>query len=306
MIYPEDNITKHWWQIKETSKHGHELTMMVDCGSPSTIISVENFRQTKQQYTSMIQSGFEYRQFKKHYELGSGRNRYPHSLRAGMEVLNQPRLLFLFDNKSLTRVKGTFCFGDHTLTIDWGNKRLYFPINQRGLGQFHFQLYPMAQAGENYPIRESEDRAKWTKEDTQRAVTHIALEKKSQVEKIIHLHQTLDHAHPDKIENVVKKIKMWGENTVKAINDPTQCKVCAVEHSRLSRPSIAAPRAVSHKRILAIDLKENRSKFRAACFINNKKGATIAEYLVTEWFKHHSSPKYIMRDQRAELLNDVV
>ena len=42
----------------------------------------------------------------------------------------------------------------------------------------------MAQAEENYLIREIVYRAEWTKEETQRVVTHIALEKKPQVEKI--------------------------------------------------------------------------------------------------------------------------
>ena len=36
MIDLEDNITRQKWKIKETSKHDLELTMLVDCGSPST------------------------------------------------------------------------------------------------------------------------------------------------------------------------------------------------------------------------------------------------------------------------------
>ena len=67
MIYLEDNITKHWQQTEETSEHEHKLTMLVDCGSPSTIVGVENFRQIKQQYTPMIQSGFEYSRSNKHH-----------------------------------------------------------------------------------------------------------------------------------------------------------------------------------------------------------------------------------------------
>ena len=61
MIYPKDNMAKHWWQLEEISKRGHKLTRMVAYESPSTIVGVENFRQIKQQYTLMIQSGFEHR-----------------------------------------------------------------------------------------------------------------------------------------------------------------------------------------------------------------------------------------------------
>ena len=349
MIYLEDNTTKHWQQTEETSEHEHKLTMLVDCGSPSTIVGVENFRQIKQQYTAMIQSGFEYSQSNKHYEFGGGRktyslgkvrlpvyvidrNRNPHLLHVWVEILNQPRLPLLLGSQSLTRVKGTLCFGDHTLTIDWRDKRLCLPINQERSGHFHLQFYPMSQAEENYLTREIVYRAEWTKEETQRVVAYIALEENPQVEKIkepknlkrprrrkpltrkqiIHLHQALGHAHPDKIKDMVKKTKMWDENTIKAIDDLTQCEVCAVEHSRLPRPRVAAPRAVSHNHILAIDLKENRryknappfilyfcdafSKFKAACFINNKKGATIAEH----------PPKYIMSDRGAEFLSGEV
>ena len=76
MIYLEDNTTKHWQQTEETSEYEHKLTVLVDCGSPSTIVGVENFRQIKQQYTAMIQSGFEYSQSNKHYEFGGGRKTY--------------------------------------------------------------------------------------------------------------------------------------------------------------------------------------------------------------------------------------
>ena len=120
-------------------------------------------------------------------------------------------------------------------------------------------------------------RAEWTKEETQRVVAYIALEEKPQVEKIkepknlkrprrrepltrkqiIHLHQALGHTHPDKIKDMVKKTKMWDENTIKAIDNLTQCEVCAVEHSRLPRPRIAAPRAVSHNHIVNNKIRDS-------------------------------------------------
>ena len=43
IIYPEDNMAKHWWQIEELSKRSQEPTRMVDYGSPSMIVGVENF-----------------------------------------------------------------------------------------------------------------------------------------------------------------------------------------------------------------------------------------------------------------------
>ena len=92
--------------------------MLVDCGSPSTIVGVENFRQIKKQYTAMVQSGFEYSQSNKHYEFGGGRKTYslgkvrlpvyvidenmqPHLLHVWVEILNQPRLPLLLGSRSL-------------------------------------------------------------------------------------------------------------------------------------------------------------------------------------------------------------
>ena len=82
-------------------------------------------------------------------------------------------------------------------------------------------------------------------------------------------------------------------------------RVDAVEHSRLPSPRIAAPEVVSNSHILAIDIKENRSKCKAACFIN-KKGAKITGHLVTEWLKYHGPPKHIMNVREAEVPNNEV
>ena len=79
MIYVEDNTTRHGQHTKGVGKYEQKLTMLVDCGSPSTIVGVENFRQIKKQYTAMVQSSFEYSQSNKHYEFGGGRKTHTHN-----------------------------------------------------------------------------------------------------------------------------------------------------------------------------------------------------------------------------------
>ena len=136
-------------------------------------------------------------------------------------------------------------------------------------------------------IQEPKDQIAQEEIEIQKVVASVALEKKTEMEKIkepgklrkpgrrkpltrdqiIHLHQALGHIHPDKIKDMVKKTKMWDDNTLKAIDDLNRCEVCAVEHYRLPRPKIAAPRAISHNHILAIDLKENRRYKNAPPFI---------------------------------------
>ena len=78
---------------------------------------------------------------------------------------------------SATRVKGTLSFGDQTLTIDWKNERLCLPINLENSGHFHLQFYPMSQVEESHLTREFVHRAEWTKEEIQKVVAYVALEK---------------------------------------------------------------------------------------------------------------------------------
>ena len=98
-IYLENNILKH----------GQYLNMLLDCGSPSTIVGVETFKQIRNQYTTMVQSSFEYSESNKTYAFGGGRqtrslgkvklpvyviyeNMQPHLLHVWVEILNQQRL----------------------------------------------------------------------------------------------------------------------------------------------------------------------------------------------------------------------
>ena len=45
------------------------------------------------------------------------------------------------------------------------------------------------------------------------------------------------------------------------------------------------------------------TRFKAACFINNKKGETAVEALLLNWVKFFSAPTYIQSDQGKESLN---
>ena len=116
---------------------------------------------------------------------------HPHLLHIWIEILNQPRLPLLLGSGSLTRVKGTLSFGDHTLTIDWKDKRLCLPIKQESSGHFHLQFY-----SPNFILQ-------------------------------VHLHQASGHGHQDIIKDMgkdmVKKAKKWEDNFTKAIDDLNQC-----------------------------------------------------------------------------------
>ena len=345
-----------WQEVISVSKETHKLFLLLDCGSPSTIVGVENFKVIKQQYTKMIQESFMYKESNKRYEFGGGektfsmgkvrlpiyvldKDKQPHILHVWVEVLNQRNLPLLLGGKSLIKAGGTLCFKSLTLSLDWDKKRLCLPIKQADSGHFHLQFFPMSEQEDKLLVREMVERADWTKVEIINIVSYLAKEQNPDISKIKapnkiaykkqtkaltkqqvnQLHQALGHAHRDKIKDMVKQTGLYDDNTLRYINDLKDCEVCAVEHNRLPRPRIALPRSTNFNHVLAIDLKENKryptappyilymvdtfTRFKAAVFIKNKRGSTIAEHLVLDWVKLHGAPKYLMSDRGTEFVN---
>ena len=109
--------------------------MLLDCGSPNTIVGIETFKQIRNHYTTTAQSSFEYSESNKTYAFGGGRqtrslgrvrlpvyvidkDMQPHLLHVCTEILNQMNLPLLLGNRSLIETKSTINFGDRILTID--------------------------------------------------------------------------------------------------------------------------------------------------------------------------------------------
>ena len=357
-IFLRDSSGQPWQQTAPLSKELHKLYILLDCGSPSTIVGVNNFRIIKEQYPEMIQSSFEYKESNKHYEFGGGvktfsmgRVRLPiyvldkdqqaHLLHIWVEVLNQQHLPLLFGGRSFKRSQGTLCFKTFTLTVDWKGKRLCLPIKEADTGHYHLQFFPMSRQEDNLLTREIINQADWDKNEVRKILTYLASEDQPQVSKIktpellnktqktplsrkqvIHLHQALGHVHRDNLRKMIKEAGMFDDNTLRHVDNLEKCEVCAVEHNRLPRPRVAAPRANNFNHVLALDLKQNTryknappfilyfvdtfTRFKAAVFIKNKQGDTIAEHIVTEWVKLHGAPKYLMSDNGHEFLNGAV
>ena len=143
-IYLKDSSGQSWRHTTNTNKDSHKLTMLLDCGSPSTIVGVEDYKMIKEQYPVMIQDSFVYQESNKNFQFGGGSKTFsmgkvrlpiyvvdsdqtPHLLHVWIEVLNQPRLPLLLGGRSMTKVKGTLCFKSYTISMDWRDKRLRLP-----------------------------------------------------------------------------------------------------------------------------------------------------------------------------------
>ena len=164
---------------------------------------------------------------------------HPHLLHIWIEILNQPRLPLLLGSGSLTRVKGTLSFGDHTLTIDWKDKRLCLPIKQESSGHFHLQFY-----SPNFILQ-------------------------------VHLHKASGHGHQDMIKDMgkhmVKKAKKWEDNFTKAIDDLNRCEVCTTEHNCPPRPKIAAKTDSTTKKALKRKLHTDPTKVNTGEWVYFKR-----------------------------------
>ena len=358
-IFLRNKRGENWKQTAPINPVTHKLKLLVDCGSPSTIVGVEDYQDLKTQYPQMIQATFEYEKSNKHYEFGGGEKTYsmgkvrlpiyvvdsdqkPHLLHVWVEILNQPRLPLLFGGRSLVRCGGTLCFKTFTLQLDWQGSRLKLPIEQSDSGHFLLQFFPMSNGENSYLTREMVNRADWTDYEIENIVSYLAAEKNPDIAKLTNpeeiktrkqrkplnkqqinrLHQALGHAHRNKIKQMVKSAGVYDDKTLKYIEDLADCEVCAVEHNRIPRPKISAPRSTNFNHILAVDLKENKrfknappyimyfidtfTRFKAGVFIKNKQASTIAEHLVTEWIQYHGPPKYLMTDRGNEFHNGEV
>ena len=133
------------------------------------------------------------------------------------------------------------------------------------------------------------------------------------------LHQVFGHVNKNKLRDLVRKSGRCDDNTLLALDALDNCEVCAVENSRIPRPRVAFPRAANFNHVVTLDLKENRryrnappyilycvdsfTKFKAARFISNKSGDTVAEAFMLEWIKLFGAPEYLMSDRGKEMIN---
>ena len=136
---------------------------------------------------------------------------------------------------------------------------------------------------------------------------------------VFKLHHYWGHLHPAKLEKIIKTSGAFDQNTIQHIRDLENCEACKLESRRPPKPKSSAPKSISFNHLICIDLKENIryknapryilyiidafTKFKAARFIDDKRGETVAEALLLEWVKFFGPPKYIQSDRGKEFLN---
>ena len=134
------------------------------------------------------------------------------------------------------------------------------------------------------------------------------------------LHHLFGHAHPDKLEKLIRASGRWNENVKACLEKLLSCEVCKVEGRRVPKPKVSLPKAYQHNHVVSVDLKENTrypgslpyilylvdcfSRFKVAVFIRDKKSATVTEAILVNWVKMFGPMKYLHADRGREWMNN--
>ena len=133
------------------------------------------------------------------------------------------------------------------------------------------------------------------------------------------LHHFFGHAHPKKLETLIRTAGRWDESIKPMLEKLSSCEPCAIEGRRVPKPKVALPKASNHNHVVSADLKENTrypqsppyilylvdcfSRFKVAVFIPDKKSSTITEAIMLNWVKMFGPMKYLHVDRGREWMN---
>ena len=133
------------------------------------------------------------------------------------------------------------------------------------------------------------------------------------------MHHLFGHAHPDKLETLIKASSKWNDNVKNMLRKLLDCEVCKIEGRRIPKPKVALPRAARHNHVVAIDLKENTrypdappyilymvdcfSRFKIGVFIPDKQAITVTETIMKNWIKLFGAMAYLHCDRGREWMN---
>ena len=266
-----------------------------------------------------------------------------HMVFIGLEVVEQDIIMLLGAN-SLTKAEASLDLGQMIMTLPKISQQARFPLRYTN-GHFIIPFFSLSKEDGYEAAQIYLTKRNWTEESATSLLNHVGQKGKTTfanvVEDVYHirgqrkqkkgtsemlnqkdinkLHHLFGHAHPDKLERLIKASKRW-DNTVKEkLNKLLSCEVCKVEGRRIPKPKVALPRAARHNHVVAIDLKENTrypnalpyilylvdcfSRFKCATFIPNKKASTVSEAIITNWIKLFGPMAYLHCDRGREWLN---
>ena len=189
------------------NKFYNNLRMLVDTGSPSTIVGVEEFKKVKSHYPLMIQNTLRYQESSKVYEFGGGevspslgRVKLPmyvvdtdgeiQILVVWVEILQQANVPFLLGGRSLKRTHSVLDLGRMTLTLTWLEREMEFPLSQHSSGHFEVSFFPLSDQDNNNRTQEYVDGENWTEKHSNIVINYLVAEAKPDISEVLYRTQS--------------------------------------------------------------------------------------------------------------------
>ena len=268
-----------------------------------------------------------------------------HIVNLAMEVVEVDIIMLLGAN-SLNKGGAILDLGNLMLTLpETFGAEIQLPINFSDSGHFKMNFFTLAKE-EGYEAAQIYlTNTEWSKETASSLLNYVKFNKEPRFQNIVQnvyytkksnkvksnsnelnqkdinkLHQLFGHAHPDKLEKLIKSAGKLNDKVKEMLQKLMNCEVCKIEGRRVPKPKVALPKAAKHNHVVSADLKENTrypgsqpyilylvdcfSRFKVATFIPDKKSSTVTEAILVNWVKLFGPMKYLHVDRGREWMNN--
>ena len=296
---------KIFFQDEEQLEEVESFKMLIDTGSPSTIVSIDKFKEIKNSFPKVIQNQLSFEESNKQFQFGGGRKtlsmgqvKLPvwikdqeedlHVVFVWVDVVQQKGVPLLLGSNSLIKVKAQLDLATMTMNFKLKKRVRKFPIHQVESGHIMLPFYPLTEADDTLAWSRYLQEKEWTDTQTQQVIHYVVQTKNPDREAILQeevfvtnissqaplrekqvnkLHHFFGHVNAEHLRKLIRRADRYDEETKKAVDNLKNCEVCKLEANRVPRPKTAMPRAVNFNHLICVDLKENKRYPAAGSYI---------------------------------------
>ena len=189
-------------------RQDYEMEMLLDTGSPSTIVGVQQYKEIKEQYPPLIQNTLHYEESSKIYEFGGGettpslgRVRLPmyvvdvendiQVLWVWAEIVECPDVPFLLGGRSMKKTKSVINLENMTITLNWQDKVISLALQEHKTGHFMVPFYPLSEQDDRVRTRDFVEHEEWTEGFSNTAINYLISEEKKDLSHLL-IHSQAD------------------------------------------------------------------------------------------------------------------
>ena len=281
----------------EEDEQREVFKMLIDTGSPSTIISVDKFALIKKAFPKEAQSQLKYEESNKQFQFGGGKKtlamgsvKIPvwlmdedqdnHVVFVRVDIVQQKGIPLLLGANSLIKVKASLNLGKMSLEFRLRRKRTVFPVHQVNSGHIMLPFVTLSEEDDRNAWSQYMLAQDWDNSETKQIIHYVTSTESPDREDIVQevfitnsdpedrtpltkkqvfkLHHFFGHVNKEHLRKVIIRAGRYSKETKEAVDALASCEVCKLEASRIPRPKVSLPRAVNFNHLLCVDLKENK------------------------------------------------